>query len=316
MNLDIREELNANKDRIYKFTAIVDEIECMDDECVIFDIKNRSHLPTKHCFVKNEILADALVVIVPETELEVSARFMPEKNCLDIIELKELGLEKEKTIVTSYKINPVDSDCYLYQVQKQIKEPFEILLNNTPATLSNKCSSKGLLIEGKKYEFTYEKKANKLEVIKTACVDRLCGRKNFLSSFTTRQMMRMNCLYDTNVLTEDKKKISSFKSFVDLCASRTIDNPGMIVGFDGTVCEINESENDFSFYLKLSNEVGYKCIIIKSEYSNKFIRIQEGKRHYILGILSNGVIYVLVSQRLIEAKKKRRSFIALKDRVD
>lgn len=214
MNLDIREELNANEDRIYKFTVIVDEIECMDDECVIFDIKNRNHLPTKHCFVKNGILADALVVIVPEIELEVSARFMPEKNCLDIIELKELGLEKEKTIVNSYKINPVDSDCYLYQVQKQIKEPFEILLNNTPATLSNKCSSKGLLIEGKKYEFTYEKKANKLEVIKTACVDDLCRRKNFLSSFTTRQMMRMNCLYDTDVLTEDKKRLVRSKALL------------------------------------------------------------------------------------------------------
>lgn len=48
----------------------------------------------------------------------------------------------------------------------------------------------------------------------------------------------------------------------------------MIVGFAGTVCEINESENDFSFYLKLSNEVGYKCIIIRSEYSNDSIRIQ------------------------------------------
>jgi len=90
----------------------------------------------------------------------------------------------------------------------------------------------------------------------------------------------------------------------------------MIVGFTGTVCEINESENDFSFSLKLSNEVGYKCIIIKSGYSINFIRILEGKRHYISGILSNGVIYVLVSQRLMEAKKKRRSFIALKDRVD
>ena len=68
--------------------------------------------------------------------------------------------------------------------------------------------------------------------------------------------------------------------------------------------------------MKLSDVVEYKCVVINSEYSNNFIRIQEGKRHYISGILSNGIIYVLVSQKLREVKKKRRPFIVLKDRVD
>lgn len=317
MKLDNKEELNTTKEGIYKFTGAVDEIECMDVECVIFDVQNKNHLPTKHCFVNNDILVDTLVVITPEKELDISARFIPEKNYMDIIELKEVGFEKEKTILTSYKINPVDSDSYLYQVQKQIAEPFEILLNNTPATLSAKCKIKEPLIEGKKYEFTYEKKGNRLEVIKIASVDDLCWRKNFLLFFTTRQLMRMNCLYDADVLTEDEKKINSFRSFADLCASKITDNPGMIVGFTGTVYGINKVENDISFCLKLSNEVQYKCIVIKSEYSNNSIRIQEEKRHYILGILSNGVIYVLISQRLREKRKRRgRSFIALRDQIN
>lgn len=311
--MDIREELNVYEDSIYKFTAIVGEIECMDDECVIFDIKNMSHLPTKHCFVKNKILADTLVVIVPEAELEVSARFMPEKNCMDIIELKELGVEKKKTIVTRYKINPVDSDCYLYQVKKQIKEPFEILLNNTPATLSHKCKSEVPLIECRQYEFTYEKKANKLEVIKIASVDNFFGHKNFVSAFASRHVTRMNHLYEAGVLVEDDKKINSFNRYVDLCVSKTAGNPGMVVGFTGTVCKTSKEENDISFYLELSNEVRYKCIIINSEYSNDSIKIQEGKGYYVSGILSNGVIYVLISQRLREAKK-RRPFITL-DRI-
>jgi len=224
MKLDNKEELNTTKEGIYKFTGAVDEIECMDVECVIFDVQNKNHLPTKHCFVNNDILVDTLVVITPEKELDISARFIPEKNYMDIIELKEVGFEKEKTILTSYKINPVDSDSYLYQVQKQIAEPFEILLNNTPATLSAKCKFKEPLIEGKKYEFTYEKKGNRLEVIKIASVDDLCWRKNFLLFFTTRQLMRMNCLYDADVLTEDEKKINSFRRFVDLCASKITDN--------------------------------------------------------------------------------------------
>ena len=67
--------------------------------------------------------------------------------------------------------------------------------------------------------------------------------------------------------------------------------------------------------LEISDEVGYECVIINSKYSTKHIRIAEGKRHYISGILSDGVIYVLLSQRLREKRKRDRSYIVLRNKV-
>lgn len=304
--------MSIKKESIYNFAAVVDKIECMDDECVIFDVTDDNHIPTRHCFVKNELLAEALIVITPEKELDISARFVPEKNCMDVIEIKDPSFAKERTIVTKCTLNPVDSHCYLYQVQNQIAEPFEILLNNTPATLSRKCTDKTLLLEGKKYEFTYIKKANRLEVTKIACIDDLFERENFLLSFITRRLTTMNYLYDEDDLTEDEKKINSLRCFVDLCVTRSLDSPGMIVDFTGTVCEVTKAENGISFNLELSNEVEYKCIIIKSQYSNSFIRVQEGKRYYISGILSGGVVYVLISHRLRSVNRKRKTYPVLK----
>lgn len=317
--MNTKKELNTNEEGIYNFLAVVDEIECIDDECVIFDILDDDNVPTKHCFVKNEILATALVVIAPEKEIEITARYMPEKNCMDVIELKGLSSENKQTVITKYKINPVDSDGYLYKVQERIKEPFEILLNNTPATLADKCKCIVPLIEGEKYEFTYEIKQNRIEVTKINWIDVFYRQKSFISTFKPRQLLKMNWitryLCDTDMLKEKEKTIISFRSFVDLCVSKIAENPGMIVGFTGAVCNIKKTKNNTSFTLEISDEVGYECVIINSKYSTKHIRIAEGRRHYISGILSDGVIYVLLSHRLREKRKRDRSYIVLSNKV-
>jgi len=317
--MDNRKDNYEKEAEKYKVAVVVDDIECMDEECIIFDIKDTNQIPTKHCFVKNEILANTLVVITPEKEIEISARYIPEKNYMDVISLKELNSENEQTIITEYKINSIDSDGYLYQVQERIKEPFEILLNNTPATLADKCKCIVPLIEGEKYEFTYEIKQGKLEVTKIKWIDVFYRCKSFISTFSPRKLLKMNWvtryLCNTDILNENEKIIVSFRSFVDLCIAKIAENPGMIVGFTGEVCNVKKTKNSRVFTLELSDKIGYECVIINSKYSNQSIRIAEGKRHYISGILSNGVVYVLLSQRLRERRKREQSYIAISNKV-
>jgi len=192
-------------------------------------------------------------------------------------------------------------------------------LNNTPATLSDKCKCIVPLIEGEKYEFTYEIKQGKLEVTKIKWIDVFYRCKSFISTFSPRKLLKMNWvtryLCNTDILNENEKIIVSFRSFVDLCIAKIAENPGMIVGFTGEVCNVKKTKNSRVFTLELSDKIGYECVIINSKYSNQSIRIAEGKRHYISGILSNGVVYVLLSQRLRERRKREQSYIAISNKV-
>lgn len=267
----------------YIFNAYVDDIECIDDECVIFSVKSKFELPTTHCYINNALLKRCLIVITPGEYFKFTTELSKERNCLEISSIQHLNNKKERTIVADLKISPIVSN-------KQVKEPFEILINNTPAFISKKCKGNSFLCENEKYKFTYRKNMNRLEIISFSKI---------FHNYTDEQF------YD-DLLTDEEEMIHS--EHVELCKKKIGNMPGLKVKLRGTICSV-QNNKEF-FYLQDANNARYKCVFVKSRYSSKFKELQENECFIVEGILAGGVVYMTHIER--QRKHMRKNLFIVK----
>lgn len=221
----------------YVFAAFIDEIECIDEECIIFSLKTEVELPTIHCYIENSLLKEKSIVITPSECFNITALFSGERHYMKVLDMQNTSKKGEKTVIARLIINPS-------KTSRRIKEPFEILINNTPAFLSKKCFGDTFLYQNKKYEFTYVKNKNRIEVV----------------SFAKMFGYFPDELLCDDVLVEEER---NYKESVELCKKIIKDAPGLKVNLVGNICKIRKKGK--CFILKTYDNVKYKCIFLKKE---------------------------------------------------
>ena len=305
------------KSNNYIFDAIVDDIHCIDDECVIFDIINNIDLPTKHCFISNKLLEKKLIAIKKGVQLRISAAMIFEKNYLKVIDCKDLNFSIIKKIRIMYNI--FDKRRKKNRCRKlffNIK-PFAMYLNRTfPIVTSDKNGIKTILFKGIEYQFVYVNDADGIKIVSL-----LSEEKNF-TSYTNLEKCRkwfssprkkhvlVKCrfrkIYKAFEKHEYKKRI--FDEHLELCRDKIGDVQVKGVCLDGLVSNLKKNDGEVEFDLYTSKST-YKCVLLSSVYSNKFNGIGKGRKHLVGGFLVDRIIYVIF---LHEATKTEENMKGLK----
>lgn len=300
------------KSNNYIFDAIVDDIHCIDDECIIFDIINNTDLPTKHCFINTELLKKKIIIINKGERLRISATMVPEKNYLAITDCKDLNSNILKKIRSIHIIKCKRKRNNKTSFNSRLRGIY--LHNFSPIVASDNDGIKTIIFKGKEHKFEYINENGSIKIVSLSGTERdfgsLTNLKSCRSYFSgTRKKhvfarTRYAKIYKTFEEHENRKRI--FDEHLALCRNKIGDAQVKGVCLDGLVSNLKKNDGEVEFDLYTS-KAAYKCVLLSSVYSNKFNSINKERKHLVGGFLVDEIIYVILLHKATKDEENVKS---------